>query len=493
MKKFVLPILAVLAGLQSSAQNEADVQRLSSHFVMGTARNAALGGAMGALGGDMSAIFQNPAAVGVFRFSELSITPGVEMNKINSTLNGESTDAQKTKFVISNGGFVLANETKNPNWRSFNVGIAFTRVNTFNDLLKINTLVPYEQSLVNDFVLEANGFEPDDLSNFSAGIAYDTFVIDNPVASTTYEGIYIPGDLIQQDQVAERDGRINETSLAFGGNFKDVLFIGGSLNFQTAVYDSEVRTTETYVSSTNPPFPGDAFMTSYTLTETLETDGIGVNLKLGFIAKAGDVLRFGASFQTPTTFSLTDDYTSAIRSEWINDNTPVRFEEFTGFFQYRVRTPWRYTLSAAGFIGSKGFISGQYEYANFAGGKLLNSNNSNEYGDFDDINNLIASAYAGVHVLRIGAEYRATKSLSFRGGFARFNNPVPGNEEFADGANLNRFQYSGGLGYRKATWSADISYVMSTYDELYKVTGGGSIATLENALGLAVLTLSYRL
>jgi long-subunit fatty acid transport protein len=492
MRRSIIIIIAITASWSAAAQNEADVQRLSSNYLFGTARNSALGGAMGALGGDMSAVFYNPAAIGVFRFSEISATPGLEMNTINSNLSGETGTGNVSKVVLNNAGFVLSNETKNPNWRSFNLGISYNRINSFNDVLNIGSDVSYFQSLVYDFVNEANGLTVDQLNPLSADLAYRTFVIDGPDPPGNFFGAYIPGDIIEQKQEATRSGRLSETSLAFGGNYDDIIYLGGSLNIQSVRYESQVVTTERYLSSTNPPLPGDPFMTSYALTEELKIDGIALNLRIGAIAKIGEVIRLGGSIQTPTTFSLTDDFTNSITANWINDSQSQRFAEAVGFDTYRIRTPWRYMASLATFIGKKGFISGQYEYANFAGGELKEAS-GNSGSRYNDVNLLIASQFTGVHTFRVGMEFRATKSLFLRGGFARFSNPIPSNEEFAGNANLNRLQYSGGIGYRKALWSLDASYVMSRFDELYKATANGYIATLENSLGLVSLTFSYRL
>lgn len=53
MKRFIFSSVCILLGLGATAQNEADVLRYSSQYVLGTARFTGLGGAMGALGGDM--------------------------------------------------------------------------------------------------------------------------------------------------------------------------------------------------------------------------------------------------------------------------------------------------------------------------------------------------------------------------------------------------------------------------------------------------------
>lgn len=442
----------------------------------------------------MSAVFQNPAAIGVYRFSEISLTPAVEINRIDANINQNQRTGTQDRFVMGNLGFVLVNETKNPFWRSFNVGIAHTRINSFNDELNIGSEVPYLQSLVFDFVQEANGNPPNFLSDFGARLAYDTFVIDNGGGDgTEYSGFYIGGDILEQTQVSNRAGRITETSLTFGGNYEDKLFIGGSLNIQSLFLNSEVTTSERFVRSDFPPPAETALMTSYALRDRLETEGIGVNLRLGAIYRLNDYVRVGGSIQTPTTFALSDNFSTRMVSNWINNPEPRYTSEALGFFDYRVRTPWRYMVSAAGFLGTKGFISAQYEYANFSRGKLLETNRRGSNADFSFANDLIAREFAAVHTIRAGAELRANKNLFFRAGFAYFTYPIPGNEALVPDARLDRSQYSGGMGYRNAAWSLDLAYVLSRFDEPYRITNFGNIGLLENTLSLLAVTLNFRL
>ena len=65
--------LFILPGIY--AQKIEDALRNSQVFYYGTARFMGMGGAFTALGGDLSSLSQNPAGLGVFRSSEVSITP----------------------------------------------------------------------------------------------------------------------------------------------------------------------------------------------------------------------------------------------------------------------------------------------------------------------------------------------------------------------------------------------------------------------------------
>src|SRR5512137_1600713 len=94
MKKIVslsAIIFLTISGL--FAQNVDDALRYSQIFYTGTARFMSMGGAFTALGGDMSTLSQNPAGIGVFRSSEISITP--QLYHINTTAgfnNGRTSD-----------------------------------------------------------------------------------------------------------------------------------------------------------------------------------------------------------------------------------------------------------------------------------------------------------------------------------------------------------------------------------------------------------------
>ena len=58
--KVILTACALLAMATASAQNAYDAERLLGNDLNGTARFVGMGGAMGALGGDMSVMGTNP-------------------------------------------------------------------------------------------------------------------------------------------------------------------------------------------------------------------------------------------------------------------------------------------------------------------------------------------------------------------------------------------------------------------------------------------------
>ena len=69
MKNIVILLIAGLSMQSFYAQNIADAVRYSSQDITGTARYRGASGAFGALGGDVSAINNNPAGSAIFNRS----------------------------------------------------------------------------------------------------------------------------------------------------------------------------------------------------------------------------------------------------------------------------------------------------------------------------------------------------------------------------------------------------------------------------------------
>ena len=128
MKKVI--ILSVLLGFTfaSQAQTFEDAVQFSRIQNWGTARSAGMAGAFGALGGDLSTLSANPAGIGVFRKSEISITPSLNF------ANTKATDysPKDNSFQLGDLGAVFAFYSPNFDWKGINFGINYTNLNNFN-------------------------------------------------------------------------------------------------------------------------------------------------------------------------------------------------------------------------------------------------------------------------------------------------------------------------------------------------------------------------
>ena len=96
MRRIILFLQLLLGVEMIYAQTETEILNYSRLSYAGSARAAAMGGAFGALGGDISSWNLNPAAVGVFRKSSVTYTSVLNFSGNES---GELT-ARKTSYLI---------------------------------------------------------------------------------------------------------------------------------------------------------------------------------------------------------------------------------------------------------------------------------------------------------------------------------------------------------------------------------------------------------
>ena len=111
MKKFILlPTLFISSYIV--AQIPEDVLRYSFYPQNGTARSLAIGGAMGSLGGDITATFVNPAGIGNYRTGEFVFTPGFMFNNNKTNFRGKDTKSSKSTFSLGPIGLVFGTSNR---------------------------------------------------------------------------------------------------------------------------------------------------------------------------------------------------------------------------------------------------------------------------------------------------------------------------------------------------------------------------------------------
>src|SRR3954447_24010002 len=107
MKKYLLlPILLFITTLIYSQVPE-DVIRYSFFPQNGTARSLAIGGAMGSLGGDITATFVNPAGLAFYKTGDFILTPAYKFGKVKADYYGRTEKEKSNKFTWGATGFVI--------------------------------------------------------------------------------------------------------------------------------------------------------------------------------------------------------------------------------------------------------------------------------------------------------------------------------------------------------------------------------------------------
>ena len=236
MKRLLFSFSIILGALiTTQAQVAADALRYSLIEVGGTARTVGIGGGIGALGADFSVISTNPAGLAAFRRSEFTMTPSLFLidtdAKLESGSNNQTTAENKTSFNFNNLGLVFAKPTRNPNWKTSNIAIGINRLANFHQTIAFNG--SSRGSYIDFFQEEAADLMPEDLNDFTTGLAWDVGAIyqDPSVGDDFWETDVELNEnaLIDKDQKITRTGSINELAFAWAGNYKERLMIGFTL------------------------------------------------------------------------------------------------------------------------------------------------------------------------------------------------------------------------------------------------------------------------
>ena len=97
---FLYPLLAYTQSME-------DILRYTRTELKGTARYVAMGGAFNALGGDFSAIKDNPAAAAVFLNSEIGLTLNTTENRVDANYFGDKNIINSGSSDMNQFGLVL--------------------------------------------------------------------------------------------------------------------------------------------------------------------------------------------------------------------------------------------------------------------------------------------------------------------------------------------------------------------------------------------------
>ncbi len=451
MKKlFLIMCVGAVCVNTASSQNDIDAMRYSQITFGGTSRFASMAGSMGALGGDISTLSFNPAGVGVFRKTEISISPSLFSQTTNSTFNGTSSMDRKLNVNLGNIGLVGAihlKDDKNGGWQYFNFGIGYNRTNNFNNNISIQG-DNKTSSLLDTYVAAANGNNPTSFDGFSTDLAWQTYLIDTTTVPLVYrQAISHYGET--QKKTVSSSGSMGETVISVGTNYRSKLFLGATLGIVNARYTEASEYNEVDTQDTIAGFK------SFSFKQNLTTQGRGFNFKVGVIVKPIDWLNIGVAVHTPTVLKLKDVYTSSMFADL--DATRDTFTYFSpsGSFNYKITTPFR-AIGSLGFVIKKiALLNVEYEYVDYSYAQLSSTPNV-----FSDVNTVIRSKYTSTGNIRIGGEIRYDP-FAFRVGYALYGSPF----KSGDNKNAQRTSITTGVGYRYKHFFMDLAYVHTFYSE----------------------------
>ncbi len=451
MKKLVLSLIISFTFLSAAhAQNEMDALRYSQIFPGGTARFAGMGGSFGALGGDFSALSINPAAIGIYRGSEFTITPVLNYSQVESRYFGNWEDDMKYNFNLNNAGIVFAfpvgSELSSGGWQFVNIGLGINRHNNFNDRWIAGGFNPYSSKMAGILQQAQREGHVDNLDPFSTGLAWETWLLGEDEDGFFADMLHG----VEQYQETYTAGSVREFVLSIGANYNDRLYLGATVGFPSVSYEEESIFHEEDTQQTNPIF------NSMTYTNQFKTTGSGYNFKLGAIVRLTDVIRLGGAFHSPTFYELRDRYNATMRSDLDLDYDSRVARSPEGRFDYELNTPMKLIGSLGLVFGANGLINIDYEYIDYTKARLRSSDYL-----FTEENRSIREAFTIQHNIRVGGEVRLNPLL-LRAGYGFYSNPY--RSEVND---AQRSMISVGMGIRESDYFIDFSYTYSFYSEDY--------------------------
>ena len=450
---YIASAILLISGM-ASAQNEEDIVRYSVTTNAGSARSSAMGGAFGALGGDISTLGNNPAGIGVFRRSEISLTPG--LNIANTKSN--NTSVRNTSFQPASLGFVVTLYNEHFNWKGFNFGVNYTNLNNFNrktNQYVYNSPTSTIQAWANDanYALD-HGYE----IPIVAEMAENVHLLNWNDTSCMYEPMLYNNDEVLQHKYIREEGYQGEYDISFGTNYKDKLYLGLAIGIQSIRY----KYSSAYTGKASSDNPNE--IDQYGHYQYLKTEGVGTGFKVGAIYRPLPELRIGASIHSPIYFSVSEDYEESMYSAFYtpDDNGDYEYDSYLDPFplsyDYDMQTPWKAVFSLATVLRQKAILSVDYEFNNYNSARFSDGNGGFDYDQPGEANEYIREFLKNTNNVRIGAEYRVNGMFSLRSGYACLSSPYKSN-----GRKIQTV--SGGFGLNLGAFYCDASYAYRFAEE----------------------------
>ena len=516
--KIYLLLFSLLTSSLIYAQVPEDAVRYSFYPQNGTARNMAVGGVMGSLGGDINATFVNPAGLGFYKTNEFVITPGFFLNNNQAKFRDTDTKNNKNSFGFGTTGWVFGHSNGSNAQTSSAFSIAITQTANFNNVIRykgLNNYSSFSEQFAEEFA--KSGYSIDEALGYNAPLPYTvapalyTYLIDtvtvggNIQVKAAPEYILDGGGALQQEMIKTTKGGLSELAIGFAHNSKDKWFIGGTLGIPLVNYSSNTVFKESDTSSNTANY-----FKQFEYTDDFTTTGIGINAKIGIIYRPQDYIRLGLAIHTPTWMFLNDTRTTSLVTEVENpiDKFSVTSQTFTngkpGEAKYIQRTPFKAMISGSyvfrevkDVTRQKGFISADIEYVHHRGSRFSSDNEEATDEEmaqykayYKALNNVVKKDYKGNLNFRVGGELKF-KVIMARLGFAYYSNP------YKDAAyKASRMLLSGGLGYRNKGFFVDLTYVHAINKDVsfpYRLQDrANTYATLKQQRGNVVATVGVK-
>ena len=482
MKKvFLSACLLSLFMAHAHAQETYENTKLIDNDLNGTARYVGMGGAMEALGADISVINSNPAGIGLFRRSSGSVSFGlVSQDGASSFKYGNKTNAS-----FDQAGFVYS--LRDGRRTFINFGFNYHKSKNFDYILNAASglngasqhKLSYMKALANENNLDKTS------SGWRGKFAY-TSQLDNlyynTLMMTSSDGFFY-NDASGYEFGRAETGYIGEYDFNTSVNVNDRVYLGITIGIHDVHYTGHSLYNEALVNLNNQT-AGDI-----TVNDERRITGTGYNASFGIIFRPVDAspFRIGLSVSTPTWYDLkTSNYTYLINNTKADGGGKLQgdYPNYTTgeSYEFKLFTPWKFGVSLGHTVGNYLALGASYEYADYS--RLDTRVNDGydvdywgvvyEHSSSDEpMNRHTRETLKAVSTLKIGAEAKVMPNLAVRAGY-NYVSPMFKKEGYKDG-NIDSYgsnyssatdytnweatnRYTVGIGYTLGKMSFDLAY-----------------------------------
>lgn len=501
MKKILSIMTAALLGTAVSAQETYDNAQLATKDLNGTARYVGMGGAMEALGADLSTIGTNPAGIGMFRRSMVAGSFG-----FNSQQDAKSFgNANKTNMSFDQAGFVYS--MRSGRHSMLNFGFNYTKSKNFDQILtaagRLNNASQNKLSAMknangvytlqdknNGLVSNSGAYSQADY--LYSNVLFNHYDANNPNdpnnATLTDKGVIVNQttglpvyyNATGYDFGRSTTGYIGQYDFNVSGNSNDRFYWG----FTVGIYDVHYNGSSLYKESL---VDGDKAIGDVAMNDERKITGTGFDVKAGLIFRPAEEspFRIGLYVHTPTWYDLTTRNYTVLENNTNKAYGSTERGKSSESYDFKFYTPWRFGVSLGHTVGNYLALGATYEYADYTtndirvndGGEVDYWGNYYETSSRDEaMKQNIKNSLKGVHTVKLGMEFKPEKNFAVRLGY-NYQSAMYNKNGFKDGSLESYGTYyasttdytnwkdthrvTAGVGYNYGNFSFDLAYQYS--------------------------------
>lgn len=535
-KNIALAALAIAMAQMVGAQDTYESARLLGSDLNGTARYVGMGGAMEALGADISTIGTNPAGIGLFRHSQANLSFGAVSQQDATKFDGLG----KTNMSFDQAGFVYSNRVSQKSFINFAFNYHKSRnfdqiINVADQKLKNASLNDLTAQKYRDYKFDP--YIDKDGSFLGIWSDGDRAYSYNQIDDLNANGLYMyeeytdsKGELYQELYANYGDwynfdrahrGWISNFDFNLSGNHNDRFYWGITLGLKDLNYKGYSEYAERLNRLDDAGREQDAGVVAYGDERRIKGTGLDITAGVIFRPVEESPFRLGLSIATPTWYDLTsENNTMLVNNTVYRQNEGGDVFSVSESYDFKYYTPWKFGLSAGHTVGTNLAIGASYEYSDYGASK----NRINDGIDWDGYEHSstdeVMKAHTertlkGVHTLKLGGEYKPVPEMSVRLGYNYVSAAYDENAyrdmsiesvgamyastaDYTNWKGTNRITC--GLGYMTGGFTVDLAYQYSTtsgdFHPFQPYNNGESqtitVADVSNKRHQLLFTLSYK-